>query len=127
MVDLTTTNKDYARFLPAISSIYTKFLSHDSAYNSKVTEERIPECFPHGLESLNFLNEDKGLFTYKWALYSAGHAMLDTEKSDKSEAQVQKRDRSKVTLVGDSGGFQVAKGVLKFPWDQFKDPVCCVL
>ena len=121
-LNLTESNKDYARFLPAISSIYTKFLSHNSAYNSKVTDDRVPDCFPHGLDSMDFLNEDKGLFSYKWGLYSAGHAVLDPVKSDISEAHVQKRDRSKVTLVGDSGGFQVAKGVLKFPWDKFKEP-----
>ena len=121
-MNLTERNKDYAVFVPAISSIYVKFLSHDSAYNRKVEDDRVPSCFPNGLESMNFLNKDKGLFTYKWGLYSAGHATLDIKSSDKTESHIQFRDKDNTIVVGDSGGFQVAKGVLKFPWAKFKDP-----
>ena len=58
-------------------------------------------------------------FGYKWALYSAGHAQLDIAKSDITESMVQKRDRKNTLIVGDSGGFQIAKGIIKFDWDKF--------
>ena len=62
------------------------------------------------------------MFNYKWGLYSAGHAKLDIEKSKVQEAFVQDRPRDKTIILGDSGGFQVAKGILKFDWDNFFTP-----
>lgn len=55
-------------------------------------------------------------FHYPYGLYSAGHAYLDIEKSHKREPIVQERDRENTILVGDSGGFQAATGVLDFDW-----------
>ncbi len=118
-LDLNISNRDYARFLPAINSNFARILSEKSPFKDQ--HERMPDCFPNGLQSINFLDEDKGLFSYNWALYSAGHAMLDIEKGDVSESFIQKRNKEKIILVGDSGGFQVAKGILKFPWGEFKE------
>ena len=119
-INLTNRNEDFAVFLPAISGIYAKFMSDYQA--NKLPPERIPQGLPKGLDSLKFLNENDGLFTYKWGLYSAGHAELDINNTNEREAYIQKRDRTKNIILGDSGGFQVAKGILKFDWDNFYTP-----
>jgi hypothetical protein len=69
---------------------------------------------------MNFLNEEQGYFTYKYGLYSAGHAQLDLTKSLTQESMIQDRDRNKTLILGDSGGFQIGKGVLKFDWLDFE-------
>ena len=69
-----------------------------------------------------FLDEDKGYFYYPYGLYSAGHAQLDLTKTDIHERMIQKRDRSKTVILGDSGGFQVAKGVIKLDWEDAIKP-----
>jgi hypothetical protein len=71
---------------------------------------------------MNFLNEEQGYFTYKYGLYSAGHATLDLNKTMTKESMIQQRDRNKTMILGDSGGFQIGKGVLKFDWLNFEGP-----
>jgi hypothetical protein len=118
MRDLTHHKQDYATFLPAISGFYTSML--DSCYNGKYN---IPATFENGVDSLNFLDPDKGAFFYNTALYSAGHAQLDIEKcinpSAPIDRMIHQRDKNKTMLLGDSGGFQIGKGVLKFDWPNF--------
>lgn len=63
----------------------------------------------------NWLNKDAP-WHYKWSLYSAGHAHLDIDISDVKESFVQSRDRDDSLIIGDSGGFQIATGVMKFDW-----------
>jgi hypothetical protein len=111
--DLTKTNEDFAILFPSVSSIYVKFLSQP---DKLVPEGRMPAGLQHGAESLNFLNKDKGLFTYKYSLYSAGHSEWNLDKSDITESMIQKRDRKNTVVMGDSGGYQVATGVIKLPW-----------
>ena len=118
-VNLTESNKDFAVFLPAISFIYADLLSKNE---KEKYGDRVPKGLPNGLDSLKFLYEDKAMFNYKWGLYSAGHAKLDIEKSKVQEAFVQDRPRDKTIILGDSGGFQVAKGILKFDWANFFTP-----
>ncbi len=75
----------------------------------------MPTRFEHGVEGLNFLNPDQGYFQYKWGLYSAGHANLDTTKFDASEDMIRNRDKDSF-ILGDSGGFQIGKGVWEGDW-----------
>lgn len=120
-LNLTKTNYDYATFLPSISSVYAKFCSDYYTLRSDGPRKGLqPVGLQHGFDSLDFLNEDKGLFYYKDGLYSAGHAFLNREKSWKDERMIQQRDRKKTWIVGDSGGFQIAKGILKFDWKDFE-------
>lgn len=112
--DLTKNNEDFAILFPSISSIYVRFVSRP---DHLIPDGRVPKGLPHGAESLNFFNEDLGSFYYKWGLYSAGHARLNPEISNIEESMIQKRDRSKSIVMGDSGGFQIATGVMKFPWE----------
>ena len=73
------------------------------------------------MESINWLNKKEGLFNYHWSLYSAGHAELDINKDAPKELMIRERDRENSWLLGDSGGFQIGKGVWEGDW---KDPNC---
>jgi hypothetical protein len=116
---LGKTNKSqYAVFLPATSGFYSTFIGKQR-YGNYVDPARIPASFTTGVEGLNYLEPEKGLFYYKWCLYSAGHANLDLSKPDESEDMFRNRDRSTSWVLGDSGGFQIGKGVWEGEW---KDP-----
>jgi hypothetical protein len=118
-VNLTPLQKDYAVYLPAISSFYSTYVAKQRL-EKFVSDDRIPDGFDRGIEGMNFLNPEQGYFTYKYALYSAGHAQLDLEKSLEQESMIQQRDRSNTMILGDSGGYQIGKGVLKFDWLNFE-------
>jgi len=109
--DMSLRQNDYALFLPAISSFYAAYIGKQQVMNY-VDPARIP--FANGMEALNFFNKQDGLFYYPWALYSAGHANIDKTKDDPKEYMIRKRDPN-TFLIGDSGGFQIAKG--KWPAD----------
>ena len=114
--NLTTKQLDYAVFLPAISGFYATFIGKQR--NELYVD---PARFPQGLtdmEQLNWLNSQKALFPYRWSLYSAGHANLDLTKQDWSEDMVRNRE-SGTFILGDSGGFQIAKGLWEGEW---RDP-----
>jgi len=90
--DLTATQNDYARFLPALSGFYATYVGKQR-YDEYVDKSRIPSNFANGVESLNYLNKQEGAFQYQWTLYSAGHAELDTNKHAPKEDMVRNRDR----------------------------------
>jgi hypothetical protein len=123
--DLTEAQQDYAHFLPALSGFYATYVGKqrhpDPVKGPYVPASRMPNNFANGMESLNYLNAKEGAFTYKWTLYSAGHADLDTTKFVPKEDMVRNRDRDNTWLLGDSGGFQIGKGVWEGDW---KDPNC---
>jgi len=120
-LNLSELNKDYACYLPAISSFYSTYVAKQRL-EEFVPKDRIPPGFDRGIEGMNFLNPEQGYFTYKYALYSAGHAQLDLEKSVEQESMIQQRDRANTMILGDSGGYQIGKGVLKFDWLNFEGP-----
>ncbi len=120
-VNLTPLQKDYAVYLPAISCFYSTYIAKQRT-EKFIADERIPKNFDRGIEGMNFLNADQGYFTYKYGLYSAGHATLDIEKTMVRDAMIQDRDRKNTLILGDSGGYQVGKGVLKFDWQNFEGP-----
>lgn len=114
--NLTAKQQDYAVFLPAISGFYATFIGKQrDPVNGPYVD---PARFPQGLtdmEELNWLNSAKGLFTYRWSLYSGGHANLDLTKQDWSEDMVRNREPG-TFILGDSGGFQIAKGLWEGDW-----------
>jgi hypothetical protein len=120
-VNLTPLQKDYAVYLPAISSFYSTYVAKQRL-EEFVPKARIPAGFDRGIEGMNFLNPEEGYFTYKYGLYSAGHAQLDLTKSITQESMIQQRDRGNTMILGDSGGYQIGKGVLKFDWLDFEGP-----
>jgi hypothetical protein len=118
--DLTSTQNDYALFLPATSGFYSSFIGYQRHRYPYVKPNRIPKNFVNDVESLNFLEPNAGLFNYKWCLYSAGHANLDLSKNDDRESLFRNRKRDGSSWVlGDSGGFQIGKGVWAGEW---RDP-----
>ena len=118
--NLTAEQNDYAVFLPAVSGFFATFIGKQRSMEY-VETNRIPSNFTHGVESLNFLNPNQGQFQYKWCLYSAGHADLDINRDSPKEDMFRKRDRTTSWALGDSGGFQIGKGVWEGDW---KDPTC---
>ena len=106
--DLTKNQKDYAIFLPAISSFYAAYIGKQR-FGEYVEKTRMPAQIPD-MEQLNWLNPSKALFPYRWSLYSAGHADLDLSRSNPKEDMIRNRDANTVMLA-DSGGFQIAKGI----------------
>jgi hypothetical protein len=119
--NLTAKQKDYAVFLPALSSFYSSDVSKQRLNPNHISSKRIPADFENGIEGLNWLNDQEGYFTYKWSLYSAGHAALDVNAPPNRDDMVRNRDRSNTFILGDSGGFQIGKGVWEGDW---KDPNC---
>lgn len=119
-VDMQARNKDYAVFLPSISGFYQTFISKErNNPGVDVPPGRVPAEFENGIEGFNFLNKEEAYFYYPDALYSAGHAQLDIAKSDVEESMIQKRDKKNNFILGDSGGFQIGKGVINFDWEHF--------
>ena len=112
--DLTAKQKDYAVFLPALSSFYGTFIGKQRVANDYVDPLRMPKNLPE-MEHLNWLNSKEGVFTYKWSLYSAGHANLDMSVEVPKEDMVRKREAG-TFMLGDSGGFQIAKGLWEGDW-----------
>lgn len=107
---------EYAVFLPAISGFYATFIGKQRV-EQYVDPARMPATIKD-MEQLNWLNSQHGLFTYRWSLYSGGHANLDLTKPDPSEDMVRNREPG-TFILGDSGGFQIAKGLWPGEW---RDP-----
>ena len=116
--DLTAKQSDYAVFLPAISSFYATYVGKQR-FGQNVEATRMPAKIPD-MEMMNWLNPQKGLFPYRWSLYSAGHADLDLSKHVPKEDMVRNRDPNTIMLA-DSGGFQIAKGVWPGRWNDPTD------
>jgi hypothetical protein len=112
--NLTAKQNDYAVFLPAISGFYATFVGKQRSDPNYVDPARMPAGLKD-MEMMNWLNDQRGLFPYKWSLYSGGHANLDLTKPDPSEDMVRNRDPN-TTILGDSGGFQIAKGLWEGDW-----------
>jgi len=112
--DLTAKQNDYAVFLPALSSFYATFIGKQREAGNYVDPARMPKNIPE-MENMNWLNSQEGLFTYKWTLYSAGHANLDMSVEVPKEDMVRKREAG-TFILGDSGGFQIAKGLWEGDW-----------
>jgi len=112
----------WAKYLPAISGFYTTQLGKDLSDPTFIPEERVPAKFEHGMQGLNFLDPENSYYHYGYGLFSAGHAERNLAKCDEREPMIHKRDREKTVIVGDSGGFQIAKGVIKLDWTTVRTP-----
>lgn len=108
----------WAKYLPAISGFYTTHLGKVMKDPDFVPASRVPEKFEFGLEGMDFLKKENSYFHYKWGLFSAGHAERNLKKCDDREPMIHKRDRENTVIIGDSGGFQIATGVIKMDWSK---------
>ena len=113
-LDLTSEQKDYALFLPALSTFYALFVGRQRRHEY-IDYNRVPSFLKHGVESINWLAPE-GLWRYKWSLHSAGHASLDLVKDMYREDMYRVRDKNTSWLLGDSGGFQIGKGKWEGDW-----------
>ena len=117
--DLTSTQNDYALFLPALSTFYALFVGRQrrglQIGEPYVDPTRIP-AICNGMEGLNWLSKE-GIWRYKCSLHSAGHASLDLVKDMHREDMYRDRDREYSWLLGDSGGFQIGKGKWEGDWN----------
>ena len=120
--NLTAAQNDYAYFLPATSGFYSTYIGKQR-YGNYVDPARIPKSFKNGVESLNYLDPDKGAFYFDHCLYSAGHANLDLNKQDDSEDMFRNRNRNTSWVLGDSGGFQIGKGKWPANWKDINCPL----
>lgn len=111
---LGTQQSQYAVYLPAISTFYCRGLANSA-------NTRVPAGLEKGIIGLDWLLPQTAYFPYKWSLYSAGHAELDVNKANHGEDMVRYRDHNTSWILGDSGGFQIRKGVWPADW---KDPNC---
>lgn len=96
----------HAVYMPAISANFAK-LGHSQHFKRN---------FSFAESDLNFLDPATGLFHYPYALYSAGQA-AETDGAAKQNDIVSQRDRDRTTVIGDSGGFQIQQGTIKFNGD----------
>jgi len=120
-VNLSNTHDpNWALFLPAVSSFFITGLGKQRSGEKYFSDARIPAGFNGDVEKLNFLNSKEGLYYYKWGLYSAGHANLDTTINDPAESVIRHREPG-TFMLGDSGGFQILKGQWPADW---KDANC---
>lgn len=123
-IDFTKRHNEgqWARYLPAISGFYTTHLGKDLLDEKFIPKERVPEKFELGIQGLDFLKgPEDAYFSYKYGLYSAGHAERKLDKCDDREPMIHRRDKDTI-LVGDSGGFQIATGVIKMDWTTVMTP-----
>lgn len=118
--NLTDKQKDYAIFLPAISGFYATFIGNQRVSNTYVDPARFPPGMTD-MEQMNWLNDQEGLFHYKWSLYSGGHANLNLAKEVSKENMVRKRDPNTL-IFGDSGGFQIGRGLWPGEWKAPNSP-----
>jgi hypothetical protein len=115
-------NGNWAIYLPAVSGFYTTHLGKDLSDPTFIPKERVPAGFELGIQGTNFLDPVNSYYNYGYGLFSAGHAERNLSKCDDRDPMIHKRDRSKTTIIGDSGGFQIATGVIKLDWANVKGP-----
>lgn len=123
-IDLTKNAVDgnYAFYLPAISSFYVRHLGKALSDPDFIPQGRLPDTMEHGIQGTNFLDPENSYYYYGNALYSAGHAELRLDRCNDKEPMIHRRNREKTVIIGDSGGFQIATGVLKLDWATVKGP-----
>jgi hypothetical protein len=109
-IDYSKRYRDYARFTPAISEMYVRYVN---AENPK-REPPIPR------KELNFFDPTTSLFYLPCALYSAGQAAKGNAVTHRKD-MVTGRDRAPTTVLGDSGGFQIQTGAIKFEGDKTRE------
>lgn len=103
---MLSTKSPYAVYMPAISSNFAK-IGHSQHFKRN---------FSFAEKDLNFLDPASTLFHYPYALYSAGQAAR-TDGAAQQISIVSQRDRDRTTVIGDSGGFQIQEGTIKFTGD----------
>lgn len=101
---------DYARFLPAVSEMYTRF----------VVNPNPKRVSPVPQSDLDFLNPSTNLWYLPCSLYSAGQAAKSAGAAKRKD-MITGRTNPDTTILGDSGGFQIQQGSIKFKGDETRE------
>lgn len=104
---MLSTKSSHAVYTPSITAEFAK-IGHS---------QHLKQSYSFHERDLNFLDPNSGLFHYPYALYSAGQAAKNN-KAAKHTSSVSARDKSKTTIIGDSGGFQIQQGTIEFSGDE---------
>ena len=67
---LTDKQKDYATFLPAMSSFFARDLGKARHEEDYILPKRVPQNFEHGVEGLNYMKPKGHLFLLQVAFIS---------------------------------------------------------
>ena len=100
-IDLTPRWDNFAVYLPAIQKSYAK-----AAYKIEDRDRVMPEGITQ--KDLNFLNPKSKLWHYGYGLYSAGQF-----KNGEQQTDIVTNRADGITILGDSGGYQVGKPLVK--------------
>ena len=100
-IDLTPRWDNFAVYLPAIQKGYAK-----AAFNNGDRDRVMPDGIKQ--KDLNFLNPKNKLWHYGYGLYSAGQFKISEQQSD-----IVTNRADGITILGDSGGYQIGKGTLQ--------------
>lgn len=93
-----------AYYMPALSSTYV------DALEGLV----LPSRFGFTAEDLQFTNPNSKLCFYPWVLYSGGQAAKTPKLAERRNWLTNGQHDDRVTLIGDSGGFQIQQGTIEF-------------
>lgn len=102
---------DWALFCQAISEMYTKYIVSPDV--------RVPPGCT--IEDMDFLNPKTKLMYLPWGLYSAGQAAKSDESAEFKDQVTGRNKKWPVTMVGDSGGFQIETGTIKWEGKKTKE------
>lgn len=96
--------ENVAYYMPALSSTYV------DALEGMV----LPSRFGFSAEELQFTNPKSKLCFYPWVLYSGGQAAKTPKLAERRNWLTGGNHDPRVTLIGDSGGFQIQQGTIEF-------------
>lgn len=106
------TPADQAIYIPAVTDGYAKDIWAWS-------QSKAPRALPKGVgpSDLNFLDPNNKHFRISHALTSAGQALNQTR-----DCIITRRDKKKTRIIADSGGYQIASGLMhvKSDADRFR-------
>ena len=97
--------KEWAKFFPAISEMYTAYMVDDTARGPTGNYTK---------EDLNFFDPNNSLMYIPWGLYSAGQAAKNDKMAANKDMVTGRDPKWPTTVVGDSGGFQIETGTIKW-------------
>jgi hypothetical protein len=114
--NLTAKQSDYAVFLPAISGFYATFVGkqRDPVNGPYVDPARMPAGI-QDMEQMNWLNIKRVCFLTGGVCIRVVMPTWILNKQDWSEDMVRNREPGTL-MLGDSGGFQIAKGLWEGDW-----------
>ena len=108
--DYSTKYRDYAKFCPAVSEMFARFVSNKNPKRPS----------PVSQHDLDFLQPTSNIYYIPYALYSAGQAAKSQGASHRKD-MITGRNRQHSVILGDSGGYQIQTNAIKFKGDETRE------